>query len=189
MAIIVEIQKQKPIEEGEYYAVLRDVQELQGKYGPMLKFWFDITEPGYETSVSGLCSKVASPRSKLFRWLVALGADLSQTDVLDVTTLKGAAAIIVVSVVTAPSGEEYLNVVDVKPARMRRVVNPGINPETMSVSGSVRPNIQPNPVPRPVSSTPPQQPNSNPNPNPKPGLQGKKNPFIEEISNLDEIEY
>jgi len=203
MAVIVEIQRQKPIDEGEYYAVLRDVQELQGKYGTVLKFWFDIVESGYETTVSGLCSKIATPKSKLLRWLVALGADLSQADTFDVTTLKGAPAIIVVSVVTTPSGEEYVNVIDVKPAKMRRV--PNINPELTSTSNPVHfnpqpnPAQQPNPVQRPVSPQPNPVPNPvqtvqqqsapHPNPNPSLNLQGKKNPFIEEISNLDELEF
>jgi hypothetical protein len=206
MAVIVEIQRQKPIDEGEYYAVLRDVQELQGKYGTVLKFWFDIVESGYETSVSGLCSKIASPRSKLFRWLVALGADLSQADTFDVTALKGAPAIVVVSTVTTPSGEEYVNVVDVKPAKMRRVAGTGVagtnvagtgvtgtstGPETSVVNPVQRfVSPQPNPVPNPVQTVQQQQ-QSAPRPNPNPGLnlQGKKNPFIEEISNLDELEF
>jgi hypothetical protein len=206
MAVIVEIQRQKPIDEGEYYAVLRDVQELQGKYGTVLKFWFDIVEPGYETSVSGLCSKIASPRSKLFRWLVALGADLSQADTFDVTVLKGAPAIVVVSTVTTPSGEEYVNVIDVKPAKMRRVAGTGVvgtnvagtgvtgtstGPETSVVNPVQRfVSPQPNPVPNPVQTVQQQQ-QSAPHPNPNPGLnlQGKKNPFIEEISNLDELEF
>jgi hypothetical protein len=212
MAIVVDIQRQKLIDEGEYYAVLRDVQELQGKYGPVLKFWFDITEPGYETSVSGICSKIASPRSKLFRWLIALGADLSQADSFDISTLKGASCIIVVSGVTAPSGEEYVNVVDVKPAKMRRAAGagaganlpnsgPGVNHEPL-VSGGLTPGIsQPNKVQQSVS--PQSNSNLNPVPNipsnpvhnpnlgqkPNPHFQKGKNPLIEEISGLDELEF
>ena len=206
MAIVVEIQKERPIEEGEYYAVLRDVQEIQGKYGPVLKFWFDITEPGYETSVSGLCSKIARPRSKLFRWLMALGADLSQATTFDVTTLKGAPAIIVVSSVTSPSGEEYVNVIDVKPAKMRRAVVPP-NFATTSISGNVSyetpvstTTLQSSPIPTPMSSTPvpstpaPSQtvPVQQQNVNPTPiniTSKTKRNPFIEEIDNLNELEF
>jgi len=201
MAIIVEIPRQKVIEEGDYMAILKDVQELQGKYGPILRFWFEITEPGYETTVSGICSKNArTPKSKLFRWLVALGADL-RSETIDISSLIGASAIITVSSVTTPDGEEYLNVVDVKRANIRRVHS--VNPEYSTVSGAapeyyqqVSVSPQPNTQVRQMQQPQPQvqsfqQPQSQPqlrtqNPQTMPK---KQNPFIEEINDLDELEF
>jgi hypothetical protein len=198
MAIIVEVPKQKMIEEGEYVAVLRDVQEAQGKYGPILKFWFEITEPGYETTVSGICSKsAASPRSKLFRWLIALGADLSRLETVDVTSFIGTTVVVTVSAVTTSDGDEYLNVVDVKRANIRRVRT--IDPVHTNVSGPV-PEYEsvPEQKPKPVSSQV-SVPANNPQQqlqqqqqvrrNIQNPVQGKKNPFIEEINDLDELEF
>lgn len=202
MAIIVEIPRQKVIEEGDYMAVLKDVQELQGKYGPILRFWFEITEPGYETTVSGICSKNArTPKSKLFRWLVALGADL-RSETIDISSLIGASAIITVSSVTTPDGEEYLNVVDVKRANIRRVHS--VSPEYSTVSGGVPEYYQQvsqhQPQPQQPQIQQPQQVRQTQQPQiqqsqPQPQLRNpqtapkKQNPFIEEINDLDELEF
>lgn len=189
MVLVIEIPRQKIIEDGDYIAELKNVEEIQGKYGPMLRFVFDVIEPGYETRVTGICSKYVTPKSKLFRWLNALEADFSQSQI-DLHSLIGRKCIITVSLAVGPDGMEYLNVVDVKRYNMRR---PGMTAtsSTMSVPGTVT-YTHSSQQDQPQSQQSVQQQHqvqqsvqSIQNPLHAP----RKNPLITEIEDLDELEF
>lgn len=229
MVVIIDIQRPKMIEEGDYLAELKDVQEIQGKFGAMIRFWFNIIEPGYETSVTGICSKSGSLRSKLVKWALALGADISQPQI-NLSSLIGAKAIVSVNIVTGANGEEYLNVVDVKKVSRRmpsvqhvdsslyqqeqyqqsmnqfvqqpiqqqqfvqqpmqqQFVNQPVQQPMNQIVQSMNQPIQ-QPMNQAVQQQPVTQQSINPQSNPiNVDIKSKKNPLIEEIINLDELEF
>lgn len=205
MVLVIEIPKQKIIEDGDYIAELKNVEEIQGKYGPMLRFVFDVIEPGYETRVTGICSKYVTPKSKLFRWLNALEADFSQPQI-DLHSLIGKKCIITVSLAVGPDGMEYLNVVDVKRYNIRR---PGVSTtsSTMSVSsvpGAVtyvqssqqdqqqqqqQLSVQQAQFQQSQQPVQQQQVQQSVQPIQNPLHASRRNPLITEIEDLDELEF
>lgn len=146
MAIMVEIQQNKTIPDGEYEAILTGVSEFESKNGPILRFKFDIVEPGYETSVSGICSKLLTPRSKLYKWLQAFNVVLPESGTIDLESFVGLRAIVDVAI-HDDGTNQFLNVVNIKKVGRR------INKSVEELSSMNKPPISQNTV---VQSVPPQ---------------------------------
>jgi len=75
------------VEEGDYIAKVTKIESDQdGKFGKMLKFYFDIK--GVE--VSALCSQKLNPATKLFSWVAILtGKVLEKGEELVIQDLVG----------------------------------------------------------------------------------------------------
>lgn len=216
MSIIIDLPNQKKIKDGAYLATLKDVKEFKSKYGQAILFIFDIIEPGYETRVTGICSKIIrSPKSKLFRWALALGADLTKPQ-LDLSTLIGRNVIVVVTLYKSNDGFEYLNVIDLRKAENIGEINQNNvknvidnNLQHLKDKSNVQNNNQQQQVQYQQQSQVQyqhhfyqnkrfnqqydyQQQNSNLKNdqfNQNINIETKKNPLIEEIKDLDELEF
>ena len=65
---------------GEYPAIVADVEEVEGKFGPQLKFTFNLIGEHVGTLMTGWCSRSFNTKSKLYSWTQAIfgGADIPQ---------------------------------------------------------------------------------------------------------------
>jgi len=110
------IQKSKSIQEGEYNAVLSDVEQAAGQYGPCLKFFFRVVDGEYaDTEVSMIRPAKLIPGNRLDKTLQSMGIDtLTIEDELDVDTLKGRLVKVTVVNKTTERGKVFANVEEVK---------------------------------------------------------------------------
>jgi len=94
--MVTKVKMTKPeyvtMEPGEYGAVLDEIKEQVGKYGPMLRFVFRIAdgEPYEGLPVSLVCSAYLTPGNRLDKILQGMGSSsLEVGDELDLETMKG----------------------------------------------------------------------------------------------------
>lgn len=121
MGLIISMQAARTIPEGEYLAELISVEQKEGKRGEYIKFLFQIVEPGYEMNVSGICSKLLTPKSKLFKWVTAFEPQITaETNEIDLESFIGKK--VIVEVALQESNPDYVNVVNIK--RIGRRVGP-----------------------------------------------------------------
>src|SRR5260221_9308295 len=113
------IQKTKGVEDGEYNAVLTDVQPAKGSFGPCLKFFFRIVGGNFDgTEVSMIRPAKLVPGNKLDKTLQSLGVDTSAVeDELDVDVLKNKNVQVTVEQKTSDRGKVFSNVVEVRSAK------------------------------------------------------------------------
>src|ERR1035437_8795274 len=113
------IQKVKGVEDGEYNAVLSNIEPSKGSFGPCLKFFFRITGGNFDgTEVSMIRPAKLVPGNKLDKTLQSLGIDTSQVeDELDVEVLKGKNVTVTVEQKTSTQGKVFANVVEVRIAK------------------------------------------------------------------------
>jgi len=88
MAMKVKKTEQQHVDEGEYKAVVSDIQEKEGKWGNYYIWTFmvkgatdDGEELGGKTKVTGLTSEVFSEGSKLCKWARAAGIDVDEDEI------------------------------------------------------------------------------------------------------------
>lgn len=110
------IQKTKGVEDGEYNAILTDIQPSKGAFGPCLKFFFRINGGNFDgTEVSMIRPAKLVPGNKLDKTLQSLGIDTSAVeDELDVDTLKGKTVQVTVEQKTSERGKVFANVTEVR---------------------------------------------------------------------------
>ena len=81
MTIRITQTRYEPVPTGEYQAVVADITEETGLYGPQLKFVFSIVAPEHYNgrTLLGWCTAKFSPKSKLYAWTRAAlgGRDIS----------------------------------------------------------------------------------------------------------------
>jgi len=113
------IQKSKGVEDGEYNAILSDIQPSKGAFGPCLKFFFRITGGNFDgTEVSMIRPAKLVPGNKLDKTLQSLGVDTSAVeDELDVDVLKNKNVQVTVEQKTSERGKVFANVVEVRVAK------------------------------------------------------------------------
>ena len=107
MAIILTVQEAEapePIPEGVYKAVLKDIEEGSGEYGPYVKFTFEIVDGDYKGTTrncvaSKNLSKTKSGKaSKLYDYVKALTKKTPVTgEEIELDSLKGKECQIIVS--------------------------------------------------------------------------------------------
>jgi len=115
----MEEQENIPLEDGEYDAVLANLQEqAQGKFGPCVRFVFSVSGGQYDgVSASTLCAAKLTPGNKLDTILRALGSEpLEVGETIDGENLIGKPCRIYVEP-KEQNGKTYNNVVKVKPPR------------------------------------------------------------------------
>jgi hypothetical protein len=120
------IQKSKTVEDGEYNAVLTNIEPAKGAFGPCLKFFFNITGGNYDgTEVSMIRPAKLVPGNKLDKTLQSLGVDTAAVeDDLDVDTLINKAVTVTVEQKTSERGKVFPNVVEVKAAKRVAAAKP-----------------------------------------------------------------
>lgn len=124
------IQKTKGVEDGEYNAVLSDIQPAKGSFGPCLKFFFRITGGNFDgTEVSMIRPAKLVPGNKLDKTLQSLGIDTSSVeDELDVDVLKNKNVQVTVEQKTSERGKVFANVTEVRlskaPASSKKTPTP-----------------------------------------------------------------
>lgn len=69
---------------------VRTIEETDGHYGPGLKWIIQLDQDEPDNETWAFCSQNLSPRSKLYGWLKALGADLDSGAVIDLEDYIGA---------------------------------------------------------------------------------------------------
>lgn len=110
------IVKTKGVDDGEYNAILTDIQPAKGAFGPCLKFFFHIVGGDHDgTEVSMIRPAKLIPGNKLDKTLQGLGVDTSAVeDELDVDTLKDKHVQVTVEQKTSERGKVFANVVEVR---------------------------------------------------------------------------
>src|ERR1035437_8840139 len=110
------IQKVKGVEDGEYNAVLSNIEPSKGSFGPCLKFFFRITGGNFDgTEVSMIRPAKLVPGNKLDKTLQSLGIDTSTVeDELDVDVLKNKNVQVTVEQKTSERGKVFANVTEVR---------------------------------------------------------------------------
>lgn len=113
------IVKTKGVEDGEYNAILSDIQPSKGAFGPCLKFFFRIVGGNFDgTEVSMIRPAKLVPGNKLDKTLQSLGVDTSAVeDELDVDVLKNKNVQVTVEQKTSERGKVFANVVEVRSAK------------------------------------------------------------------------
>jgi len=113
----MEEEKRVVVEEGEYIGELTDIKDIDGRYGPCVRFLFTIVGDEYDGAVvSYLCTKTLSPGNKLDTALRGLGVEpLEIGDEIDSESLIGRKARIYVEHGTDKSGRVVNNVTRIKP--------------------------------------------------------------------------
>jgi len=96
MAMKVKKTEQQHIDEGEYKAVISDIQEKEGQYGTYYLWTFIVKNAtddgeslGKKTKATGLTSDIFSTNSKLCKWAKAAGVDVDGEE-LDLDDAKKA---------------------------------------------------------------------------------------------------
>lgn len=110
------IQKTKGVEDGEYNAVLTNIEPAKGSFGPCLKFFFRITGGNFDgTEVSMIRPAKLVPGNKLDKTLQSLGIDTSTVeDELDVDVLMNKNVQVTVESKTSERGKVFANVTEVR---------------------------------------------------------------------------
>lgn len=122
------IEKAKCVEDGEYNAVLSDIQPSKGAYGPCLKIFFNIEGGNFDgNEVSMIRPAKLVPGNKLDKTLQSLGIDTSTVeDDLDVDVLKGKNVIVTVEQKTSEKGKVFANVIDVREVKKQKTTTPAV---------------------------------------------------------------
>lgn len=202
MAIVLEVQEQPKVPEGEFIAKVIGVEEKTTAYGPAIKFTFQITEPGYERVLTGIATnKGLVPKSKLFRWLSAMGLDLVAGAQVIIDNVIDVEVVVEVAMGKAAEGKTpYANIINVKPKRRR------VQPEIVTADIPQQPQVmQVQPVQQVIPAqpaTPPPQAHQAPVQRPTVRVPApatrpvsrtveapKANPFVKEVNSTDDINY
>jgi len=117
MGIRIKQMRYEPLPVGEYVAVIGEIKDEEGQYGPQLRFRFDLRAP-QGRSLVGWCSQTFSPRSKLYAWVRAAygGRAIPPDWDFDSDALLGRTVRLVVITQVGEGGEEYNKISDVRPA-------------------------------------------------------------------------
>jgi len=145
-ALYVRKEKSVLIEPGLYDGKLVRVEEVKMKFGPSVKFTFEITNASGPVSVSGIASLPLRPGCKLDRWLRAFGVEILEDTDFDLEQLVGRYVKLLIGETEASDGKVYSNVIDIKP---------GIQPNQVIQQPTQQVNIQPQPTQSVQQSTAP----------------------------------
>lgn len=108
--MIIKRQEYKTVKPGWYEAVVSDVEEVEGQYGPQIRLRFDI---GGGVSVLGWANASLGPRSKLTKWVKGILGEVP--DILDTADLVGRRCRILLDNVEGKNGT-YNTIVSIKTA-------------------------------------------------------------------------
>jgi len=122
MAIVLKSVKPEyvVVEPGEYTALLDDVKQTTGKFGPLLRFQFRIAEgePYENIPVSLVCSAFLTPGNRLDKILQTLGtASTNVGEEINVESLKGAVVKVYVENAKGEGETTYNNVTKLRKLR------------------------------------------------------------------------
>lgn len=157
MAHQVRMRKFEPIPNGLYPAVFKSFEETKTRYGMSYFFYFEITAqvgniaPGQ--SVRGLVSPQLTPKSKLARWIRAMGIEMQEDDTLDLDTLIGRQVVVEIEQVISKD-QVYSNVKDVKSVQAMAAFQQPVQQQPMQ---QVQQQVQQAPIQQPVQQQPVQQ--------------------------------
>ena len=127
MGIQIQAQKYECLPTGVYPAVVSEIEASDGKFGPQLRFRFEVLAGDYEgRRLTAWCSAVLSPKSKLNRWAVAiLGPEAIPADgMLDTDDLLNQKCVIELVTEEGKDGGQFNKVREVKPWRAPRPAAP-----------------------------------------------------------------
>lgn len=115
------------VEDGTYSAVVKDIKVQDGKFGKMLKWYFEIinNEEYDEASLTGLSSTELTEKSKLFKWVSAiLGiTDIPVGEKIKIGKCIGKTCRIIVTTTQSKKDPDktYSNVLKVLPSKKKSV--------------------------------------------------------------------
>ena len=116
------------LEAGEYQAIVRKVQEQNGKYGPQLAWQIEIVNQSGEMTgltVQSWTGTELTPKSRLHRWAAALlGPGWDDTNGLDTSWLLNRPCRALLTVALGNDGTERNRVTDLLPARAQAAPRP-----------------------------------------------------------------
>ena len=119
MGIHIKQSHYEALPNGEYVAQIAAIEEEASKFGPQLRFTFDLAAPDLVgRTMTGWCSAKFSPKSKLFLWTqAALGATaLGATTEFDSEVLLERIVRLDVVTVQRPDGSTYNKIRGVRAA-------------------------------------------------------------------------
>lgn len=123
MGIKVKQTRIELLPEGAYEATIGDIEAAEGRYGPQLKFTFNLLEPQGKT-LSGWCSQSFNVKSKLYAWARAAfgGRDIPPGWDLDCDKLLDRRVLLVVGKEKGTDGTEFNKIKDLLPIGTPRIV-------------------------------------------------------------------
>lgn len=152
----VRMQKFDPISNGTYPMVIDDIKEQTGKFGPCFNFIFRVSQDTGAVKAgsmaTGLVSQQLTPKSKLARWLTAMGINLEVGQDFDLQQIKGK----LVACDVEQNGD-FSNVVEVKSIKVLEALGWKQNTPTQTAAPAQATPAQAAPVQQPVQQ-PTQQP-------------------------------
>ena len=96
---------------GLYIADVEALEDIEGKFGPQIKFNLRIVGGEYDDKkLSAWCNPVLSPKSKLYRWLKQLNFDLSVGATVDIDALVGKRVLVKVEQIDRDDGSSVSRV-------------------------------------------------------------------------------
>ncbi|MBN1890347.1 MAG: hypothetical protein JW850_20300 [Thermoflexales bacterium] len=118
MGILIEQKQYVLLPTGEYNAVITDLEETSGEYGPQVKVKFTLTDPDQAgNELTAWASATFTPKSKLYGWTrAAFGADIPKTYNFNSDDLINRPVRLVVIRKTKDDGSEFNRVDGVLPA-------------------------------------------------------------------------
>jgi hypothetical protein len=107
---------------GEYTAKITDIDADDGKFGPQVRFEFEIQGGDYSgQTLLAWASATFSPRSKLYAWTrAALGSDILPDYDFNSDDLLGRMVMVTVVIRPNDDGAEFNRVENIRPYRPKR---------------------------------------------------------------------
>jgi hypothetical protein len=109
----------------DYVAKISEITSVEGKFGPQLRWRFDVTDPAEFAgqTVTGWCSDVITQKSKAYLWIRAAqgGQDIDWNQPFDFDDLIGRSVSLSLTIsVSKESGNEFNKIESVRPYRPAR---------------------------------------------------------------------
>lgn len=120
MTVKIEQKSYELLPVGDYKAVITNVQNDEGMFGPQLRVDFLVEGGDYEGSqLVGWCSATFSPRSKLYSWTKAAfgGTEIPPTYAFNSDDVIGRRVVLTVIIRTKDDGTEFNRIEAVKKCR------------------------------------------------------------------------
>jgi hypothetical protein len=126
MGITIEQTKHVVLPVGEYPAIVADIEEVDGQFGPQLKFTFNLLGEHVGTLLTGWCSKSFNVKSKLYQWTQAMfgGKDIPEEWAFDSDTVLKRKVILAVIKRVGEDKSEYNKIDAVLPLKKKAVAPP-----------------------------------------------------------------
>ena len=115
MTITIAQSKYDPVPTGEYPARISDIQADEGKFGPQVKFTFNLL--GRDKTLTGWTSQKFSRQSKLFKWTArALNRSIRPNEAFNSDELLDREVRLQVVVKNRDDGSQFNAIHDLLPA-------------------------------------------------------------------------